>query len=132
MDGFRHTLFLQEERPGCWRTWRAAPAIRNSSSTLTDANSGSARKPSRDFGRGQRLEPELPAAFRRHPLLRKRPRCGLEDIPVAPVAIREDVLDVVGEVPPPALADRINRDGRHHLVIVIDQVEERLLNVARP
>ena len=47
------------------------------------------------------------------------------------VAVREHVLEVVGERPEPPLLDQLDRRRRHDLVLVVDELRERVLEVAR-
>ena len=105
--------------------------MRNSSSTLTEAKSGSAAQAAGELGGRQRLEPQLAPPFGRHPLLRERPRRGLEHVPVPHVAMREHVLDVVGERPHLLCAHDIDRRRGDHLIVVVDQLQQRFLDVAR-
>jgi hypothetical protein len=81
---------------------------------------------------GQRLEPELAPALRRHPVLGERPRRRFEHIPVADVAVGQHVLDVVGEVPDLLLTRGIDGGGGDDLIFVVDQLQQRFLDVARP
>ncbi len=86
----------------------------------------------RQLGGRQRLEPQLAPALGRHAPLGQRPRRRLEHVPVVHVAVREHVLDVVGQVPQLLRADDVDGGGRHHRVVVVDQLQERFLDVARP
>ncbi len=54
-------------------------------------------QPRHHFHRGQRLEPDLRAAFLLDAEAGQRPRRRLEDVPVVHVAVREHVLDVIGQ-----------------------------------
>ena len=48
------------------------------------------------------------------------------------VAVRQHVLDVVGQAPHLLLADDVDRRGRDDRVVVVDQLQQRFLDVARP
>ena len=85
--------------PGSWRTCREAAAIRNSSSTDDRREERQRAQLRGEHRRRQWLEPQLAPAVRRHALLGERPGRGLEDVPVADVAVREHVLDVGAPAP---------------------------------
>ncbi len=116
--------------PVSWRTCRDALAIRKSSSTLTDAKSGRRRK-RRRARQPAAVEPQLAAALGRHPPLGERPRRSLEHIPVLHVPVRQHVLDVVGQAPHLLLAHDIDCRGGGDGVVVVDQLQQRFLDVAR-
>ena len=82
--------------------------MRNSSSTDDEGKERDVAKAAGELDRGQRFEPERAAAFRRHALRRQRPRGRFEDIPVVRIAVRQRVLEVVGERPHLPLLDELN------------------------
>ena len=82
-------------------------------------------------GSRQRLDPPSPSALRCQRAGGERPRGRLEDVPIFRVTVRQYVLDVVGQVPHFLLADEIDRRRRHRLVVVVDQLQHRLFDVAR-
>ena len=102
---------------------------------LVDAHRGEEREaaqPAGELGGRQRLAPQLAPALGRHTLLGERPRGGLEDVPVADVAMGEHVFDVAGERPHFLLGDQVDRRRRDHLIVVVDQLQQRFLDVPRP
>ena len=50
-------------------------------------------------------------------------------MPVLRVAVREHVLEIVGERPQPALFDEQDGRGGHHLVLVVDELSQRVLEI---
>ena len=45
--------------------------------------------------------------------------------------MRQHMLDVIGERPDLVLPDNVDRAGGDHLVVVVDELQERFLDVAR-
>ncbi len=82
--------------------------------------------------RGQRLQPQLPAPLRRHPMFRECPRRRFEHVPIAHVPVCQHVLDVVREAPDLLLTRGVDGRGRHDLILVVDQPQQRFLGIARP
>ena len=118
--------------PGSWRTWREAPAIRNSSSTLTDANSGRPRSRPASSAAGSGSSH---SSRRRSAGIRRSASAhdaASKTYQSRDVAMREHVLDVVGERPQLLLPHHVDGGGRDDLVVVVDQLQQRFLDVARP
>ena len=103
---------------------------------LVDADRGEEREaahPVDQRGGRQRFMPALAAPLGGQRVRRKRPRRRLEDVPIRDVSVREHMLDVVAERPELIDADEVDRrGGDDDLVIVVDQLQQRLLHVARP
>ena len=131
MDGVGHRAFLHQQPAGLVPDL-AAPGRDPEQLVHRDRREERHRtKLPGNRGGGQRFAPELTAAVGHAPF-RESPRRGLEDEPVVHVPVREDVLDVRRQLPQFALSDEIDRRGGDHLVLVVDQLEQRFLNVPRP
>ena len=85
----------------------------------------------RDHGR-QRLPPARPSGLGGHPMSGERPGRRLEDELVTGGTVLEHVLQVVGEPPEPLLLDAVDGGGREGLLVVVDELGERVLDVAHP
>ena len=105
--------------------------MRNSSSMRGEVEELDAAQPIGELDRRQRLEPQRAPPLGRHPACRQRPRRRLEHVPVARIAMRERVLEVVGERPHLPLLDEVNGRRRDHLVVVVHELRERVVHVAR-
>ena len=117
--------------PGSCRTCRAALAIRNSSSTDDRREERQAPQAAGQLRGRQRLEPQLAPALGRHAPFGQRPRRGFEHVPVLHVPMREHMLDVVGEAPHLLLAHDVDRRRRGDRIVVVDELQERFLDVPR-
>ena len=78
-----------------------------------------------ELDRRQRLLPQLLAALGLDAVGGERPRRRLEHMLVAHVAMREHVLEVVGERPQAAFLDQQHRRRGDRLVVVVQQLRER-------
>ena len=82
--------------------------------------------------RGERLLPQYAAPLRRHPLRGQRPGCGLEHPPVLGRPVLQHVLEIAGQRPQLAGLDELDCRGRDLLTLVVDQLRERVLEIALP
>ena len=85
----------------------------------------------RHHGR-QRLSPSRAAQLGGHPSSGEGPRCRLEDELVAGGAMLQHVLEVVAQPPQPLLLDAVDGGSGQRLVVVVDELGERVLGVAHP
>ena len=84
-----------------------------------------------ELDRRQRLLPELLAALDLDAIGGQCPRRRFEHVLIAHVAMREDVLQIVGERPHPAFFDEHDRSRRNRLIFVMQQLGDRVFDVAR-
>ena len=105
--------------------------MRNSSSTEAKANSGTLRRRFASSTAGSGSSHSDAPPFGRHALRGQRPRRRFEDVPVARIAMRERVLEIVGERPHLPLLDELDRRRGNHLVVVVDELRDRVFDVAR-
>ena len=131
VHGRRDDAFLKQDRA---RLVPDLAAAARNAEELVDAHHGEERQraeASDQRGRRKRFPPQFPPAVGRQPPFRERPRSGFEHEPVPDVAMGEHVLDVFGERP--ALLRRDEIDGRrgNHFIVVVDQLEQRFLDIAR-
>jgi len=76
-------------------------------------------QPVGELDRRQRLLPELSAPLRLDAVGGERPRRGLEHVLIADVAMRQHVLQIVGERPQPAFLDEQHRRRGDRLIFVV-------------
>ena len=118
--------------PGSWRTWRDALTMRNSSSTLTDANSGSVRSrpASSAAGSGSRHSSRRRSAGIRFSASAHEAASKTYQSCTSRCASTCSMSSASVQIW--CCRDHVDRRRRHHLVVVIDQLEQRLLDVPRP
>ena len=105
--------------------------MRNNSSTDANAKSGTLRRRLASSTAGSGSSHKRAPPLGGHALRRQCPRRGFEHIPVVGIAVCQRVLEIVGERPHLALLDELNRRGGDDLVVVVDQLCDGVLDVAR-
>ena len=118
-------------RPVSWRTWRPSRASRNSSSTCVKSNSGTRRRRSASSTAGSGSCHSCLRRSALHPVGGQRPRRRFEHVLIAHVAMREHVLEIVGQRPQAFLLDQQHRRRGDRLILVVQQLRERVFDVAR-